>query len=197
MFFPKSLIFSIPLVILRMEDEDDRQFVADLYQNYKLNMYYTARKIVKDPHTAEDIVQESCIAIINNLEKIKAVEICRRRAYIVSIVKNISINYIVKRDRQSKYSFIADDEILSQQPDLDSNIEEYLIRNCEIAIIKSALLKLSDKDRTILRMKYFDDLRDVDIANYLNIKANSVRYYLTLSRRRLYACMMELDREQS
>ena len=197
MFFPKSLLFSVPIAILRMEDEDDRQFVADLYQNYKLNMYYTARKIVKDPHTAEDIVQESCIAIINNLEKIKAVEICRRRAYIVSIVKNISINYIVKRDRQSKYSFIADDEILSQQPDLDSNIEEYLIRNCEIAIIKSALLKLSDKDRTILRMKYFDDLRDVDIANYLNIKANSVRYYLTLSRRRLYACMMELDREQS
>ena len=197
MFFPKSLLFSVPIAILSMEDEDDRQFVADLYQNYKLNMYYTARKIVKDPHTAEDIVQESCIAIINNLEKIKAVEICRRRAYIVSIVKNISINYIVKRDRQSKYSFIADDEILSQQPDLDSNIEEDLIRNCEIAIIKSALLKLSDKDRTILRMKYFDDLRDVDIANYLNIKANSVRYYLTLSRRRLYACMMELDREQS
>lgn len=197
MFFPKSLLFSVPIAILSMEDEDDRQFVADLYQNYKLNMYYTARKIVKDPHTAEDIVQESCIAIINNLEKIKAVEICRRRAYIVSIVKNISINYIVKRDRQSKYSFIADDEILSQQPDLDSNIEDYLIRNCEIAIIKSALQKLSDKDRTILRMKYFDDLRDVDIANYLNIKANSVRYYLTLSRRRLYACMMELDREQS
>ena len=197
MFFPKSLLFSVPIAILRMEDEDDRQFVADLYQNFKLNMYYTARKIVKDPHTAEDIVQESCIAIINNLEKIKAVEICRRRAYIVSIVKNISINYIVKRDRQSRYSFIADDEILSQQPDLDSNIEDYLIRNCEIAIIKSALLKLSDKDRTILRMKYFDDLRDVDIANYLNIKANSVRYYLTLSRRRLYACMMELDREQS
>lgn len=197
MFFPKSLLFSVPIAILSMEDEDDRQFVADLYQNYKLNMYYTARKIVKDPHTAEDIVQESCIAIINNLEKIKAVEICRRRAYIVSIVKNISINYIVKRDRQSKYSFIADDEILSQQPDLDSNIEDYLIRNCEIAIIKSALLKLSDKDRTILRMKYFDDLRDVDIAKYLNIKANSVRYYLTLSRRRLYACMMELDREQS
>ena len=196
MFIPKSLLFSVPIVILRMEDEDDRQFVAELYQKYKLNMYFTARRIVKDPHTAEDMVQESCIAIINNLEKVKAVEICRRRAYIVSLVKNISVNYIVKRDRQSKYSFIADDEILSQQPDPDSDIEKDLIGNCEIAIIKSALLMLSEKDRTILRMKYFDDLRDGDIANYLNIKASSVRYYLTLARRRLYACAMELDREQ-
>ena len=141
-------------------------------------------------------MQESCIAIINNLEKVKAVEVCRRRAYIVSLVKNTSINYVVKRDRQSKYSFIADDEILSQQPDLDSDIEEQLIHNCEIATIKSALLKLSEKDRTILRMKYFDDLRDGDIANYLNIKANSVRYYLTLARRRLYASMMELNGEK-
>ena len=196
MFFPKSLFFSIPLVILRMEDEDNRQFVTELYQKYKLNMYYTARRIVKDPYTAEDMVQESCITIINNLEKVKAVEVCRRRAYIVSLVKNTSINYVVKRDRQSKYSFIADDEVLSQQPDLDSDIEEHLIRNCEITTIKVALLKLSEKDRTILRMKYFDDLRDGDIANYLNIKANSVRYYLTLARRRLYASMMELNGEK-
>ena len=196
MFFPNSLIFSVPLVILRMEDENDRQFVTDLYLKYKLNMFYTARRIVKDPHIAEDMVQESCIAIINNLEKIKAVEVCRRRSYIVSMVKNISINYVVKRDRQSKYSFIADDEILSQQPDLDSDIEEQMIRNCEIVTIKSALLMLSEKDRTILRMKYFDDLRDGDIANYLNIKANSVRYYLTLARRRLYASMMELNGEK-
>ena len=196
MFFPKSLLFSIPIVILRMEDEDDRQFVTELYQKYKLNMYYAARRIVKDPHTAEDMVQESCIAIINNLEKVKAVEVCRRRAYIVSLVKNTSINYVVKNKRRSKYSFTAEDEVLSQQPDLDSDIEEQLIHNCEIATIKSALLKLSEKDRTILRMRYFDDLRDGDIANYLNIKANSVRYYLTLARRRLYASMMELNGEE-
>ena len=108
----------------------------------------------------------------------------------------LSINYVVKRDRQSKYSFIADDEVLSQQPDLDSDIEEHLIHNCEITTIKAALLKLSEKDRTILRMKYFDGLRDGDIVNYLNIKANSVRYYLTLARRRLYASMMELNGEK-
>lgn len=195
MLFPKSLFFSVPLVILRMEDEDDRQFVTELYQKYKLNMYYTARRIVKDTHTAEDMVQESCVAIINNLEKIKAVEVCRRRAYIVSLVKNISINYVVKRDRQSKYSFIADDELLAKQPDLDSDVGEQIIRNCEISAIKTALLSISEKDRTILRMKYFDGLRDEDIANYLSIKTNSVRYYLTLARRRLYASMMALNGE--
>lgn len=196
MFFPNSLIFSVPLVILRMEDENDRQFVTDLYLKYRLNMYYTAWRIVKDPHIAEDMVQESCIAIINNLEKIKAVEVCRRRSYIVSMVKNISINYVVKRDRQSKFSFTADDEILAQQLDPDSDIEERLIRNCDISTIKSALLTLSEKDQTILRMKYFDNLRDGDIASYLNIKTNSVRYYLTLARRKLYASMKELNGEE-
>ena len=196
MFFPKYLFFSIPVVILRMEDENDRQFVTDLYLKFRLNMYYTAWQIVKDSHIAEDMVQESCIAIINNLEKIKGVEVYRRRSYIVSIVKNISINYVVKRDRQSKYSFIADDELLAQQLDSESDIEERLIRNCDISTIKSALLTLSEKDQTILRMKYFDDLRDGDIASYLNIKTNSVRYYLTLARRKLYASMKALNGEE-
>lgn len=197
MFFPKSLLFTIPVVILRMEDEDDRQFVTELYQKYKLNMYYTALKIVKDPHIAEDMVQESCVKIIQKLDKIKAVEICKRRSYIVSLVRNTSVNYVVKNKRQSKYCFNADDEVLAQQPDPDSDIEEQLLRDCDVSIVKKGLMKLSEKDRTILRMRYFDDLRDGDIAEYLDIRANSVRYYLTLARRRLCACLQELNGDQS
>lgn len=195
--FPGALLFPIPVVILRMEDEGDRQFVTQLYLKYRLNMYYAARRIVKDPHVAEDMVQESCIAIINNLEKIKAVEVYRRRAYIISLVRNTSINYVVKRDRQSKYSFTADDAVLSRQPDPDTDLEAQLICKGEISAIKSALMKLSERDRAILRMKYYDDLRDADIAGYLGIRTNSVRYYLTLARRRLYASMKETDGEES
>ena len=193
MFFPKSIFFSIPLVILRMEDEDDRRFVTELYQKYKLNMYYAARRIVKDSHIAEDLVQDSCIVIINQLEKVKGVEDCKKRFYIVSLVKNVSINYVVKRNRQSKYSFLASDDLLAQQPDFSSDIEERLIRECDIASLKAALRQLSEKDRTILRMKYFDELRDGEIAKYLEIQAASVRYYLTLARRRLYAAMMKIN----
>ena len=193
MFFPKSIFFSIPLVILRMENEDDRRFVTELYQKYKLNMYYAARRIVKDSHIAEDLVQDSCIVIINQLEKVKGVEDCKKRFYIVSLVKNVSINYVVKRNRQSKYSFLASDDLLAQQPDCSSDIEERLICECDIASLKAALRQLFEKDRTILRMKYFDELRDGEIAKYLEIQAASVRYYLTLARRRLYAAMMKIN----
>ena len=86
--------------------------------------------------------------------------------------------------------------MLAQQPDLDSDIEEQLLRDCDVSIVKKGLMKLSEKDRTILRMRYFDDLRDGDIAKYLDIKANSVRYYLTLARRRLCACIQELSGDQ-
>lgn len=195
MFFPKAIFFSIPLVILRMDNEDDRQLVTELFVKYRLNMYYTARRVVRDPHIAEDMVQESCIVIIDNLDKIKGVEICKRRKYIVSLVRNVSINYVTKRDRQSKYSFLADDEILAQQADPNDDIEAKLIRECEISTIGKALNVLAEKDRTILRMRYFDDLRDAEIAHYLNIKTNSVRYYMTLARRRLYSAMLEMSGE--
>ena len=55
-----------------------------------------------------------------------------------------------------------------------------------------ALLKLPEKDCTILRMKYFDLLTDKEIASYLEIKTDSVRYYLTLARRRLKSVLSEM-----
>ena len=42
------------------------------------------------------------------------------------------------------------------------------------------------------RMKYFDLLTDKEIASYLEIKTDSVRYYLTLARRRLKSVLSEM-----
>lgn len=195
MLFPKSLLFSIPLAILSIEDESDRQLVLELYQRYKLNMYYMALRIVNDPAIAEELVQESCLVIIRKLDRIKAVEVCKRKKYIVSLVKNVSVNYVVKRNRQSKYSFSATDDLLARQIDPNSDVESELFRNCDIEMTKRALMQLSEKDRNILRMRYDDDLCDAEIAEYLAIKANSARYYLTLARRRLKKAMMEMEEE--
>lgn len=56
MHFPPSLLCSIPIVILQIENDDDRLFVAELYQEYKYIMFKTAYNIVEDTHTAEDLV---------------------------------------------------------------------------------------------------------------------------------------------
>lgn len=156
MHFPASLLFSIPVVILQIENDDDRQFVTELYQEYKYVMFKTAYNIVEDTHTAEDLVQDCCITIIDNLDKIRGVEPCKQRAYIVSIVKNSSINYVVKRNRRSKYSFLSENEQVFDGTVSDESVVDRLLQESDVYSIRSALLKLSARDRTILGMKYFD-----------------------------------------
>lgn len=193
MHFPAPLMFSVPIVILQIENDDDRQFVMDLYQEYKYAMFKTAYSIVEDTHTAEDLVHECCITIIDHLDRIRNVEPCKQRAYIVSIVKNSSINYVVKRNRRSKYSFLSENEQVFDRTDPDESVDDRLLQKSDIEAVRAALLKLSEKDRTILRMKYFDQLTDKEIASYLDIKIDSVRYYLTLARRRLKTILSEME----
>lgn len=52
MYFPASLWYSIPIVILQIENDDDRQFVTELYQEYIFIMFKTAYNIIEDTHTA-------------------------------------------------------------------------------------------------------------------------------------------------
>lgn len=193
MHFPPSLLFSIPIVILQIENDDDRQFVTELYQEYKYVMFSTAYNIVEDTHTAEDLVQDCCITIIDNLDKIRGVEPCKQRAYIVSIVKNSSINYVVKRNRRSKYSFLSENEQVFDGTVSDESVDDRLLQESDVDSVRKALLKLSERDRTILRMKYFDQLSDKEIASYLEIKIDSVRYYFTLARRQLKAVLSEME----
>lgn len=193
MHFPASLLCSVPIVILQIENDDDRQFVTELYQEYKFFMFKTAYNIVEDTHTAEDLVQDCCITIIDNLDKIRGVEPCKQRAYIVSIVKNSSINYVVKRNRRSKYSFLSENEQVFDETVSDESVDDRLLQESDIESVRKALLKLSERDRTILRMKYFDQLSDKEIASYLAIKIDSVRYYFTLARRQLKAILSEME----
>lgn len=74
----------------------------------------------------------------------------------------------------------------------DERVDDRLLQESDIDSVRMALLKLPEKDCTILRMKYFDLLTDKEIASYLEIKTDSVRYYLTLARRRLKSVLSEM-----
>lgn len=52
-----------------IENEEDREFCRKLSEQFDSAMYHVAYGILKNSADAEDAVQESYIAIINNLDK--------------------------------------------------------------------------------------------------------------------------------
>lgn len=172
----------IPVAILAIGNEDDRAFMVRLYVDYRWLMYKVALSVVREPQLAEDMVSQTLCEMIDNLEKIRAVDCCKLRGYIVSFVRNVSVDFVRKRDRQGKYFFLTGEEA---EVAADDSVDENLIRMAEIDALKRGLARLSENDRLLLTMKYFDGLSDEEIAARLGIAKASVRTYLMRARNRL------------
>ena len=172
----------IPVAILAIGNEDDRAFMVRLYVDYRWLMYKVALSVVREPQLAEDMVSQTLCEMIDNLEKIRAVDCCKLRGAIVSFVRNVSVDFVRKRDRQGKYFFLTGEEA---EVAAEDSVDENLIRTAEIDALKRGLARLSENDRLLLTMKYFDGLSDEEIAARLGVAKASVRTYLMRARNRL------------
>lgn len=172
----------IPVAILSIGNEDDRAFMVRLYVDYRWLMYKVALSVVREPQLAEDMVSQTLCEMIDNLEEIRAVDCCKLRGYIVSFVRNVSVDFVRKRDRQGKYLFLTGEEA---EVAAEDSVDENLIRMAEIDALKRGFARLSENDRPLLTMKYFDGLSDEEIAARLGVAKASVRTYLMRARNRL------------
>ncbi len=180
----------IPIVILAINNEDDKEFITRLFLENQTMMYVTAVKLMKDYHLARDMVSQSCVTMIDKIEYLRAIDIEKRSSYILSIVKNNSLIYLRKIKREKEFlmeEYPAADYKAKEQEDIDSR----LIAEADMQALRIAMSKVHRKDCELLHMKYFEKLSDKVIAERLGIRAASVRYYLTKARRNVGS---ELDR---
>lgn len=89
-----------------IENEEDREFCRKLSEQFDSAMYHVAYGILKNSADAEDAVQESYIAIINNLDKISRENCHKAWNYIVTIVRSRAINVYRRRNRERRWTRI-------------------------------------------------------------------------------------------
>lgn len=66
-------MFFLPAIVTQaVGSEDDRAFIHRLYQNYANFLFFQARKYAVPMMNAEDIVQETMLRVIENLEKYRS-----------------------------------------------------------------------------------------------------------------------------
>ena len=98
----------IPIVIMAIEDESDRDYITGLFLKNERSMYAMALKIVKEHHTACDMVSEACLKMIEKIGYLREISVQKQTPYILSIVKNTSFMYL--RQRRSENNWLVDDE---------------------------------------------------------------------------------------
>ncbi len=82
------------LTLLEFVEETHKQQFQALYQANEKKMYAVAMSYLHDHHKAEDAVSASFLKIIAHFEKIISLSCTKQTAYIVIIVKNISLDLL-------------------------------------------------------------------------------------------------------
>lgn len=174
----------LPMVIMTMEDEDNREYMTRLYRDYQALMLKTAWEYSQDSATVEDIVSDSCVSLIQHLNQLKAMDKPALRAYIVITVRNKALDDLRQQALRRK-SFVTMDENTLDSLEETTSFERKLSLRQELETVREAIANLPADEQDVLRMKFFRHMTDKEIAACMEIAENRVRVLVMRSRKKL------------
>lgn len=163
-----------------IENEEDREFCRKLSEQFDSAMYHVAYGILKNSADAEDAVQESYIAIINNLDKISRENCHKAWNYIVTIVRSRAINVYRRRNRESKMDEDTIENLL-QESQGDGEIFELPDGSSMSELI--GRMKYPYKD--VLYLRYYNELSYEEIATAFDTTVDNARHISSRARKKL------------
>lgn len=143
-----------------------------LYNRYASKIYGKCLSILKDEMLAEDAAQEIFMKIFLNLSRFE--EKAKFSTWIYSITYNYCIDYV--RRKQKLGDIFSED--IEKAGDVQEEIPDEAIREMETQQLKKILDKISTGDRTLLLMKYQDELSIKEMADILNKTESAVKMKL-------------------
>ena len=169
--------------INRLTDED-RAFMANLYESHKKTMYYAALQACRNPHLANDLMQDCLVNLINNISTLRKLDCCKIDAYIVVAIRRLYFNY-AKKERRTTLLPIDEPFIAAVADEKIAEIE--LEKEAAKQTVKDLLDRLSPRDQLILQSKYILGLNEEEIAAAVGCKPSSVRTLICRARARAKA----------
>lgn len=165
------------------EKISDQLFIEGIYKTFERLMYHTAQKYCVNPRVCEDIIQESLIKLIAKVSLLRTLNEFALANYIVTTVKNTSIDSIRKKATE-KNNTISLGDLECDLPADTLTMDEILAQEEMRIHIRKTLNQLDPEDQWLLEGKYILGYDDSELARVLNCKPASIRMKLTRARRK-------------
>lgn len=151
-----------------------------LYRENYDKVYNYVRFAVVDADAAEEIVSETFLRAARAFDHFDP-----RRAkfstWAIAIARNCKVDYYRRRHQTQSLDDVSEANVAYNQfiPSVDG----------DAALIEKMLATLSDEERELVYLRYYEDLRNVDIAQRLGMNASTVATKLSraLARMRIVA----------
>ena len=184
---------SIIWIILNIENEDDRNFIAELYDNYYSLIKNSINKTLKrDTNEIKDLIHNVIVQLIKKISLLRTFDKFTLISYITVVSKNIAINFMKHNNIKSNFIYDGDGEDIIGSVNDNNNVpEELIIIQEDSENLNKILYELPEKHRLILQFKYFYEMSDEEIAGIFDIKPKSVKVYISRARKMTYKLFRE------
>ncbi len=179
------------MVLLNTLDDDHQNIVLNLYNKYSKLIHNIAFDYMRNSHDADDIVNSVMVKVIKHANVFEG----RTEDELISLIVTYSRttandSYRKKKriiEQEYQTSVVNDDgeDISDDIIDRNMDVENIVITNETIRIVKKALLKLSETDQEIIKLRLIQGHSSKETADVLNISVNAVDLRYKKARERL------------
>ena len=189
-----QLSFTEDIILAAIAKEE--QAITYLYTETYNSVFQVIRPLIKDEDTALDILQDAYIKAFESLAQLEKPE--QFRAWVKRIAQNKSKDWLKKKkptlfsemrpdDEGGEIDFLDDREFA--QPDVIMDKKE--TRRLLWDIIDS----LSDEQRLVVSMFYFQEMQVKEIAAELDTSENTVKSRLNYARKHIETKVLALEKK--
>jgi len=163
----------------------DRKAQREMVNHLSPYLYVICRRYSKQHEDAQDLLQESLIAIFNNIEKCKTNEIPGFKAW----CRRIAINKALEKKRKRGLSLETLTVVsVATIPAIQSQLN--------VTDILSLLSQLPENQRIVFNLSVMDGFSHREIGKILNIQESSSRTFLTRARQKLQKLITVNDKKK-
>ena len=149
---------------------------TELYLPLRGALYRVAFFILESEDDAMDAVQDLYLKLLSSPDALETVR--NPKAYCITLMRNICLDRVRKASRRPETEVM---EVVSDESPADERVSD----RQRIKDICQKLSSLPERERTVLRMKVFEDLSYDEIQKRTGIGYLSLRVLLSNARRKL------------
>ena len=180
--------------MLALAAKGNQYAIEDLYRLTYNSVYKTAKVLIQDEDTVLDVVQDSYVKAFQSLDQLDNPE--NFRAWIKKIAANKAKDYL-KKKKPILFSEMASedgDEIDFLDERMDHYPELVIDRKETARLMKQILDTLSEDQRLVIGMFYYEQMSVKEIAESLGCSENTVKSRLNYGRKKVEVQVKELEK---
>jgi RNA polymerase sigma-70 factor (ECF subfamily) len=170
----------------------NRPAFAELVRRHQERLFVSMIQVTGSAEEAEEVTQEAFIRAFIKLDTFQ------RNSQFFTWIYRIAFNHALTRRRKKRARVSLDqarDENGLEVSSDHEQVDEALLREERVSLVRQAIDSLTDEHRQILVLREMDDFSYEEIAEILQISIGTVRSRLSRARRQLKLAIESMQRD--